>query len=151
MELLRLRHVGYIVIELCKERCRLSGNKDVAYKVFDPEKLYTPVVKHETIRVFLVKSSTQCLMVEGADLDKEYLYGNITDGVKIIIQKPTDNSQVRPCMDMHVECWNQRTACAKKVKYGEVSSMSNLYHGDSNNKIKINGYTSMSVGTTLSI
>ena len=85
--------VGSMAELLFKARCCLRGDKQVAYRDFDPEILYAPVVRHETIRVFIVKSSAQGLIVRGADVDNAYLYGNITNGVKIYMQQPTDSSQ----------------------------------------------------------
>ena len=85
---------------LYKARCCLRGDKQVAYRDFDPETLYAPVVRHETIRIFIVKSAAQGLIVEGADVDNAYLYGNINNGMTIIMQQPTNSTGI-PTMPGH--------------------------------------------------
>ena len=62
----------------------------MAYRDFDPEQLYAPVVKHVTIRVFVCKSSAQNLFIEGADVDNAYLFGDMDK--PILMEQPTDSS-----------------------------------------------------------
>ena len=85
---------GSLANVLCKARCCLRGDQQIAYRDFDPDNLYAPVVRHETIRVFIVKSSAQGLIVEGADVDNAYLYGDIEDGTIIIMEQPTNSSGI---------------------------------------------------------
>lgn len=40
---------------------------------FDPTSLCTPVVRHETRRMFIAKYATQNLIVEGADMSNAYV------------------------------------------------------------------------------
>lgn len=75
---------------LCKARCCLCGNLQQAFRDFDPENLYAPVVRHETIGMFLAKVVAQQLQVEGADGDNSYLYGDMDK--PIIMKQPTDSS-----------------------------------------------------------
>lgn len=51
-----------------KARCWLCGNLQNSYKDFDPDELYVPVVRRETIRMFLAKVAAQKFLVEGADV-----------------------------------------------------------------------------------
>jgi len=128
---------------LFKARCCLRGDKQVAYRDFDPEILYAPVVRHETIRVFIVKSSAQGLIVRGADVDNAYLYGNITNGVKIYMQQPTDSSQ-KLAMPGHV-CQLEKslsTAYGKRVKFGVKLFTKNLPNGVFNSPIRTQDYIS---------
>lgn len=74
-----------IVCELFKERCLLSGYKKVAYKDFHPQKLFAPAMKHENIKILFVYFSSQCLIMNGANVDKAYLYGHITGRLTIIM------------------------------------------------------------------
>ena len=85
---------GSLAEVLFKARCCLRGDQQIAYRDFDPENLYAPVVRHETIRVFLVKSSAQGLIIEGADVDNAYLYGDIEDGMIILMEQPTNSSGI---------------------------------------------------------
>lgn len=75
---------------LYKARCCLRGDKQVAYRDFDPNNLYAPVVRHETIRMLLAKTAAQDLILEGADVANAYLYGNLD--TPIIMQQPTDST-----------------------------------------------------------
>ena len=51
-----------------RARCSLRGAFPIAYLDFDPINLYAPVVRHETIRIFLIKASAQGLFFRGADV-----------------------------------------------------------------------------------
>lgn len=73
-----------------KARCCLRGDKQVVYQDFDPHNLYAPVVRHETIRMFLAKVAAQDLILEGADVSNAYLYGDID--APIIMDQPTNSS-----------------------------------------------------------
>lgn len=58
-----------------KARRWLCENLQKSYRDFDPDALYAPVVRHETIRMFLANVAAQKLLVEGADVNKAYFYG----------------------------------------------------------------------------
>ena len=83
---------GSIAEIIYKARCCLRGDKQITYRDFDPKLLYAPVVRHETIIVFIVKALAQGLIVKGADVDKAY--GNINDGTIMIMEQPTDSSDI---------------------------------------------------------
>ena len=55
---------GSIATVIYKARCCLRGDFQIAYLDFDPTNLYAPVVRHETIRIFLIKASAEGLIVE---------------------------------------------------------------------------------------
>lgn len=59
---------GTEVPVLFKARCCLRGDKQVAYRDFDPETLYATVLRHETIRILLTKVAAQDLLLEGVDI-----------------------------------------------------------------------------------
>lgn len=73
-----------------KARCCLRGDKQVAYRDFDPENLYAPVARHESIRMLLALVAAQNLVLEGADVSNAYLYGDID--TPIIMHQPTDST-----------------------------------------------------------
>lgn len=82
--------VGSDVSVLYKARCCIRGDKQVAYRDFDPENLYAPVVRHETIRMFIAKAAAQNLILEAADVSNAYLYGDVDRD--ILMEQPTDSS-----------------------------------------------------------
>lgn len=46
---------------LFKTRCVLRGEKKVAFRYFEPEKFFAPVVRHEKIRMFFVKGRSRTI------------------------------------------------------------------------------------------
>lgn len=46
--------VGYIVSEICKSRCCLNGDQQMEHRAFAPYKMYALILKHSTIRLFIV-------------------------------------------------------------------------------------------------
>ena len=77
---------GSLAEVLFKARSYLRGDQQIAYSDFGPKNLYTLVVRHDTIRVFIVKSSAQGLIVEGADVYIAYvLYSDMDYGIIILM------------------------------------------------------------------
>lgn len=60
-----------------KARCCLCVNLQETFRDFDPDNLYAPIVKQETIWMFVAKITAQKLKVEGADVDNAYLYSDM--------------------------------------------------------------------------
>jgi len=59
---------------------------------FDPDATYAPVARHEKIRMMINFAAAEGLILEGADISNAYLYGGM--GVPILIEQPTDSSQL---------------------------------------------------------
>lgn len=81
---------GADVCKIFKVRCCLRGDKQLIFRDFDSTNSYAPVVRHETIRMFIEKAAAQNLTVEGADVSNAYLYGKIHKA--ILMEQPTDSS-----------------------------------------------------------
>ena len=75
---------------LHKARCLIRGDKQKAYIDFDPHNVYAPVACNEAIRILLAYSSAKNLLIEGADISKSYLYGELD--IPIVKIQPTDCS-----------------------------------------------------------
>lgn len=72
--------------------CYLRGDKQIAHCNIDPETLYAPVVRHETIRMLLAKVEAQDLILEGVNVSSAYLHGEMK--TPVILQLPTDFSSI---------------------------------------------------------
>lgn len=72
-------------------RCCLSPEKKEPYRDFDPDYLYEPVTRHETIKMSLAKVSPQDLLTEGAEISNAYLYGDLDQ--PLIMHQPTNYSR----------------------------------------------------------
>lgn len=81
---------GMVKEVIYEARCCLSGDKKVSFREFDPDNLYAPVVRNETIRIFMAKFAAQEIFPEGAHIVNDYLYGDID--VLIIMEQPTYSS-----------------------------------------------------------
>lgn len=79
---------------LYNARCCLRGDKQIPFDDLDPNTLYAPVVRHETIRMLLAEANAQDLIVEGADVDNAYLYGKLE--TPFIMELPTNSTGI-PC------------------------------------------------------
>lgn len=71
----------------------MCGDKQLAYRDFDPDELYAPVAKHETLRIILAKVAAQDLFVEGADVSNTYLHGDLD--TPVIMEQPTDSTGIQ--------------------------------------------------------
>lgn len=60
--------VGKNLPRLYKAQCFIGGDKQTASRKFDPNNLYVPVIRHETIRRFLAKAAGQELLLEPAEV-----------------------------------------------------------------------------------
>lgn len=77
---------------LFKARFRLRGDRKVAYRYFDQETIYAPVVCRETIRILLAKVAAQDLILEGIDVAAAYLHGELKKPV--MMDRPTNSSDI---------------------------------------------------------
>lgn len=71
----------------------MHGDKQEPYCDFDPDDLYAPVARHETIRMLLAKVAAQGLILEAADVANAYLYGDLSKPVTM--EQPKDSSGVQ--------------------------------------------------------
>lgn len=77
---------GTSVQMIYKARCCFCGDKEKAYRYLDPEAIYVKVARHQTFRIHLSKVAAKYLILEGADISKTYLYGDLESPV--IMQLP---------------------------------------------------------------
>lgn len=75
---------------LWKALCYLCGNRELLFRDFDPKTLYAPMVQHKTVCIFLADVAARKLIVLGANIVNDYLYGDMDR--PIIMKQPTDSS-----------------------------------------------------------
>ena len=70
----------------------MRGDKQEAYRDYDPEHVHAPVARHETIRMLLAKVAATDLCLEGLDIANAYLYGDMD--IPVLMQQPTDSTGI---------------------------------------------------------
>lgn len=80
-------------LKLYRALCCLYETCQEAYCDVDANNLYTPVVRHSTTRMFILKTAAQQLTVEGAEVDSAYLYCNIDR--PLVMMQPTNGSKTQ--------------------------------------------------------
>lgn len=96
---LKIKDASTKTSTLYKARCCLCGNHQKAIRDFDHTNIYAPVVKHETIRMFLARVAAQPVELEGANIDNAYVYEQLE---KLIIMKQPFNTFGRASYPGHV-------------------------------------------------
>lgn len=95
---LGLMRTGTSVHILKKERCCLRVDNKMPYRDLDPNSLYDPVARHETIGILLAGVAPQDLFFECADISNAYLCGHLDQPEKCMKQRNRPGNRRSPTM-----------------------------------------------------
>lgn len=69
--------IAFKVRVISKAKFCIGGDKQVVFHDLHPKNMYASLRRLETIGIFISKSAAQKYIVDGADIPKAYLYGDI--------------------------------------------------------------------------
>lgn len=120
-------------------RWRDSGDRQQPNRDLEPDSLYAPVARHETIVMLVAKVVTQDFLLEGLEISNPYLYGDLDKAVLMSRHETLLGYTRNPTMSYW---WsNSYMATALPVNCGATYCTCAYILGDSSNPPQMPGFT----------